>query len=123
MLIASLTPLSNQHHIINSQQVVELIKDQRVEEDEELRSYDMSAFFTSVTVDKARDIVWSRLEGDNTLKERTELNLDQIVWLAEGVSEAIFFGEYYEQLNGAAIGLPFLRFCVTFIWRMSSKEL
>ena len=96
------------HHITNSQQFVELIKDQRVEEDEELRSYDVSALFTSVPVDKALNVVRSRLEGDSTLKERTELNPDQIVRLAEVCLKQYFVynGEFYEQLHGAAMGLP-----------------
>jgi len=63
-----LSPLvgKTKHHISNSQQFVELVKDQRVEEDEELRSYDVTALFTSVPVDKALNIVRSRLEQDTT---------------------------------------------------------
>ena len=48
-----LSPLvgKTRHHIANSQQFAECIKDKRVEDDEELRSYDVTALFTSVPVD------------------------------------------------------------------------
>ncbi|XP_072015061.1 uncharacterized protein [Amphiura filiformis] len=89
-------------------QFVELIQDQRVEEDEELRSYDVSALFTSVPVDKALRIVRSRLEQDSALGDRTELTPDQIVRLCETCLKQYFIynGDYYEQLHGAAMGLP-----------------
>ncbi|XP_072048444.1 uncharacterized protein [Amphiura filiformis] len=105
-----LSPLvgKTKHHISNSQQFVELIQDQRVEEDEELRSYDVSALFTSVPVDKALRIVRSRLEQDSALGDRTELTPDQIVRLCETCLKQYFIynGDYYEQLHGAAMGLP-----------------
>ena len=79
-----------------------------MEEDEELRSYDVSALFTSVPVDKALQIVRTRLEKDSTLKDRTELSPDQIVNLCDVCLKQYFVynGEYYEQLHGAAMDLP-----------------
>ena len=92
------------HHITNSQQFVELIKDQRVDEDEELRSYDVAALFTSVPVDKALNIVRSR----PTLSDRTDLTPDQIVRLAKVCPKQYFLydGDFYEQLHGATMGIP-----------------
>ncbi|XP_072039137.1 uncharacterized protein [Amphiura filiformis] len=83
-------------------------QNQRVEEEEELRSYDVSALFTSVPVDKALRIVRSRLEQDSALGDRTELTPDQIVRLCETCLKQYFIynGDYYEQLHGAAMGLP-----------------
>ena len=103
LLVKQNTALPTLNDLLN-----ELINDQRVEEDEELRSYDVSALFTSVPVDKALNVVRSRLEGDITLSERTELNPDQIVRLAEVCLKQYFVynGEFYEQLHGAALGLP-----------------
>ena len=56
------------HHVANSKDFAELIKKGRVEVDEELRSYNVSALFTSVPVDKAQRIIQARLEQDKTAK-------------------------------------------------------
>ena len=73
-----------------------------------MRSYDVSGLFSSAPVDKPLNIVRSRLEGDSTLNERTELNPDEIVRLAEVCLKQYFLynGDFYEQLHGAAMGLP-----------------
>ncbi|XP_072050079.1 uncharacterized protein [Amphiura filiformis] len=70
-----LAPLvgKTEHHVANSQIFAERIKNETVEEDEELRSYDVTALFTSVPVDKALRIIQARLEQDNTLSDRTHV--------------------------------------------------
>ena len=63
------------HHIANSKDFAELIKKEIVEVDEKLRSYDVTALFTSIhiPVDKALKIIQARLEKDKTLKDSTRL--------------------------------------------------
>ena len=77
--------------------------------DEELRSYDVSALFTSVPVDKALEVVREKLEEDLTLSERTPLAPDDIVKLLGLCLKCTYFlfqGEYYLQIHGAAMGSP-----------------
>ena len=44
-----------EHHVKNSKDFVRDIREIRVEPDKELQSYDVSALFTSVPLDKALD--------------------------------------------------------------------
>jgi len=91
----------------NSKDFVDKIKDVTIDDDEELRSYDVTALFTSVPVDKALVIIQRRLESDISLKERTNLNPDQITRLLKLCLETTYFvydGVYYKQIHGAAMG-------------------
>jgi hypothetical protein len=80
-----------------------------LEEDEELRSYDVSALFTSVPVDKAMEVIRKKLEEDDTLYERTPLSPDDIIKLLDLCLRCTYFsfqGVYYLQIHGAAMGSP-----------------
>lgn len=61
----------------NSKDFVDKIKDLTIEDDEELRSYDVTTLFTSVPVDKALDVIQRRLENDQSLSDRTNLSINQ----------------------------------------------
>ena len=69
LLADILSPLVGKtiHHVANSQDFAKRIVNVRVEEDEKLRYYDVTALFTSVPVDKALTIIQDCLEQDNTL--------------------------------------------------------
>nr|XP_054774799.1 uncharacterized protein LOC129282974 [Lytechinus pictus] len=106
-----LSPLVGQtcHHVTDSQSFAECIKNARVEEDEELRSYDVTALFTSVPIDKALKIIQSKLQSVNTWKDRTRLSVDHIVKLLDVCLRCTYFvhnGIYYQQIHGAAMGSP-----------------
>ncbi len=45
-----------------------------LEEDEELRSFDVSALFTSIPIDEALTVVEEKLKADTTLASRTSLS-------------------------------------------------
>ena len=99
----------SKHHIINSQDFVDKIKDIRVEEDETITSYDVSALFTCVPPTEAVDVVCDRLAKDKTWKERTELSADQVCRLLElclNTTYFVFDGKYYRQCHGCAMGSP-----------------
>ena len=106
-----LSPLvgSSIHHAANSQTFAESIKGERVEDDEELRSYDVTALFTSVPIDKALKVIQSRLEKDSSLKDRTRFSASQVIKLLEVCLRCTYFvhnGTYYQQIHGAAMGSP-----------------
>ena len=93
----------------NSKEFAEYVKLLKVGPDEELRSYDVSALFTSVPVDKALEIIRRRLTEDVTLSNRTPLSPDDIIAMLEKCLKGTYFlykGEYYLQIHGAAMGSP-----------------
>ena len=73
-----------------------------------LVSFDVVSLFTKVPVAEAVDVVCQKLSDDETLFERTELSVDSIRRLMLACLECryfIFQGEYYEQVEGAPMGL------------------
>ena len=106
-----LSPLvgKTRHHVkIINAFALEVMK-QRVGPDEEMRSYDVSALFTSVPVDKALIVIKKQLEEDTTLSDRTPLAPEDITNLLELCLKCTYFqfeGEFYLQIHGAAMGSP-----------------
>ena len=73
-----------------------------------LVSFDVVSLFTKVPVTEAVDIVCQKLSDDETLADRAELSVDSIRRLMSACLECryfIFQGEYYEQTEGAPMGL------------------
>ena len=69
----------------------------------------MSALFTSVPIDPALNIIKDLLDKDNTLKERTVMEVGDIILLLEFCLKNTYFsfqGQFYEQVEGAAMGSP-----------------
>ena len=98
-----------EHHVKNSKEFADYVRTLRVGPDEELRSYDVSALFTSVPVGKAMDVIRKRLDSDDKLKERTPLAPDDIIALLDKCLNCTYFvyqGQYYLQVHGAAMGSP-----------------
>ena len=74
-----------------------------------LSSYDVSALFTSVPVDPALNIIKDLLEKDHSLKERTVMEVSDIILLLEFCLKNTYFffqDQFYEQVEGAAMGSP-----------------
>ena len=63
------------HHITSTQDFVEQAKHIKLEPGECLSSYDVSALFTSVPIDPSLNIIKDLLDKDNTLKERTVMEV------------------------------------------------
>ena len=85
------------------------MKNRRVEEDEILISYDVSALFTSVPVQKAITIIHDKLLTDDTLHERTSLSPTHLTKLLEICLKCTYFPydeAFYAQIHGAAMGSP-----------------
>ena len=97
------------HHITSTQDFVEQAKQIKLEPGECLSSYDVSALFTSVPIDPALNIIKDLLEKDNTLKERTVMEVSDIILLLEFCLKNTYFSfqdQFYEQVEGAAMGSP-----------------
>ena len=76
-----LSPLmgKTEHYDRNSKEFAECVQSLKVGPEEELRSYDVSALFTSVSADKALEIIRIRLRDDITLPNRTPLSPDDVI--------------------------------------------
>ena len=97
------------HHITSTQDFVEQARQIKLEPGECLSSYDVSALFTSVPIDPALNIIKDLLDKDTTLKERTVMEVGDIILLLEFCLKNIYFsfqGQFYEQIEGAAMGSP-----------------
>ena len=97
------------HHITSTQDFVEQTRHIKLEPGECLSSYDMSALFTSVPIDPALNIIKDLLDKDTTLKERTVMEVGDIILLLEFCLKNTYFsfqGQFYEQIEGAAMGSP-----------------
>ena len=73
------------------------IKDLKLDDNESLTSYDVTALFTSVPVDGALEVVKEPLQKDNSQKSRTCLNSSQIIILLEFCLTTTYFmfrGQY-----------------------------
>ena len=74
-----------------------------------LRSYDVSALFTSIPVDPSLGIIKNLLEKDPTLKERTVMSVGDIILLLKYHFKNTYFSfqdQFCEQVEGVAMGSP-----------------
>ena len=80
-LTVVLSPLvgKTDQYVKNSNEFVKEVCEVKLDPDEELQSYDVSALFTSVPIDKALEVIRLKLEEDNTLSERTPLEPENII--------------------------------------------
>jgi uncharacterized protein YifE (UPF0438 family) len=104
-----ITPVvgNTSRHVKNSDQFSKLVRNFRVEQDQELRSYDVTALFTSVPVNKAVECIRRKLEADVTLKQRTDMSPAEICRLLElclSCTYFVFDGQFYRQIHGPAMG-------------------
>ena len=95
------------HHINSTQDFVEQAKHITLEPGECLSSYDVSALFIPVPVDPALNLIKDLLEKDHTLKERTVVEVSDIILLLEFCLKNTYFSfqdQFYEKVEGAAMG-------------------
>ena len=100
---------SSPHHSKNTGDFIQQIKEVKLQADEIITSYDVSALFTSVPVEDATKIIQRKLELDQQLHLRTKMKVEHITSLLEFGHRTIYFqfqGNFYEQINGAAMGSP-----------------
>ena len=99
----------SEHHIKNSGDFVDKIKNLEVPPRQKLISYDVSALFTSIPVPDAIKAVCIKLDEDPKLQERTPLSRERILELLSFCLNTTYFtyrGVIYKQKHGAAMGSP-----------------
>ena len=97
------------HHVQNTRDFIEQIKDVRLKDGESIISYDVTSLFTSVPIKPALDIIQQRLTKDQDLHKRTSMTIQQIISLLEfflNSTSFMFQGQFYQQMEGAAMGSP-----------------
>ena len=111
MLTTLLAPIvgKNGYALKNSADLVKQLKDCKLDEDDVLVSFDVTALFTCVPVDRSLDIIHQKLIQDTTLKDRTELSAQHITDLLGICLKTTYFQfdqQIYSQVEGAAMGSP-----------------
>ena len=110
-LATILSPLvgNSPSHVRNSKAFTEFIKPQVLSSEELLVSFDVVSLFTNVPVHLATEVVQRRLKDDVDLKNRTGLNVKEVMMLLELCLSATFRcfrGGVYQQTFGTAMGSP-----------------
>ena len=91
----------------------------KLEPGECLSSYDVSALFASVPIDPALNIIMDLLDNDTTLKERTVIDVGDIILLLEFCLKNTYFSfqdQFYEQVEDAAMGCPVSPIVANYTW-------
>ena len=97
------------HHINSTQDFVQQVRHITLVPGECLSSYDVSALFTSVPIDPAIQIIKDLLVKDPILKDRAVIGIDDIILLLEFCLKNTYFsfqGQFFEQVEGTAMGSP-----------------
>ena len=100
---------NSQHHVHNSKQFAEEMKELKLEEGKCITSYDVAALFTSIPVPSALNIIKEKLEQDADLPNRTSMSSTNIIELLGFCLNNTYFvlqEVFYEQTKGAAMGSP-----------------
>ena len=106
-----LTPLTRHtaYTVKNSAAFVKRIQDIHMTPQDQLVSFDIKNLFTEVPVEAALKVVEEKLTKDQTLRERANIPVPQLVELTNLCLRSTYFQlgeEFYEQLDGAAMGSP-----------------
>ena len=97
------------HHVQNTRDCVEQIKDVRLKQGECIISYDVTALFTSMPIQPVLNIIKQSLSNDHDLHKRTTMSTSHVINLLEfclGSTSFVYQRQFYQQLEGAAMGSP-----------------
>ena len=92
--IASLiSPLAGKRdsHVKNSKHFMEVMVGFSIEEEEMLVSFDVTSFFTNVSIDEEVQVIRDKLQGDEALVDRTTLSPDRVAELLEACLRSTYF--------------------------------
>ena len=108
---------TTEHHVKNSHDLAEFVKDFTIAEDEEFASHDVVALFSNTPIPKTLEYIKNELTKDVTVKDRTNLDVDGIIELLEFICNTTYFifdGTIMQQKFGTAMGSPVLAAVVNF---------
>ena len=98
------------HHVQNTRDFVEQLKDVRPKQGKCIISYDVTALFASVHIQPVVNIIQQRLANDKQLHQRTTMSINHIISLLEfcfKIASFVFQGQYYQHMEGATKGSSF----------------
>ena len=110
-LVDILKPLigNSEYHVQNSKDLADCLGTLHIKQNEVLVSHDVVSLFTNTPIQSTLEIVKRRLEEDEELSDRTNLEVSDILELLEFVLTTTYFtfrNEVYKQVFGAAMGSP-----------------
>ena len=92
----------NQQHCKNSNDFSQFIRQQTIDPDEIMVSFDVESLYTNIPITDVLLAIKDLLNNDTTLQDRTNLLLDQILELLEFLLRTTFFifnGEFHKQME------------------------
>ena len=95
------------YYVKNSAHFVSMIKDLKVEEDEVLVSYDVTALYLSVPQGEAIKVIHQLMINDEELHKKTTMSAENLITLFKlcvGTTYFSFNKKLYQQIDGLAIG-------------------
>ena len=98
---------NSSHHVNNSKEFAEEIRNIKLERGECFTSFDVTALYTSIPVAEAIEVIKGRLEQDTELPRRTTWSPENILRLLEFCLVNTYFlfnGQFFEETKGAAMG-------------------
>ena len=113
------------HHVHNTRDFIDHIKDVRLRQGECIISYDVTALFTSVPIQLVLNIIQQRLATDQDLQNRTNMSIKHIINLLEfclNSTSFVFQGQYYQQMEGAGMGSPLSPIVTNMFMEQFEKE-
>ena len=113
------------HHVHNTRDFIDHIKDVRLRQGECIISYDVTSLFTSVPIQPVVNIIQQRLATDQDLQNRTSMSIKHIINLLEfclNNTSFVFQGQYYQQMEGAAMGSPLSPIVANIFMEQFEKE-
>ena len=121
------SPLVGQygHHLQNSKDLVDKLQNFQLESGEVLVSYDVTALFTCTPVQESLAIIKERLCNDNTLADRTDLSVDQVMSLLEYCLTTTYFqydGQFFNNLKAQPWGRRCHPLLPTCLWKILKQK-
>ena len=99
----------NQQHCKNSYDFSQFLRQQTIDPDEIMVSFDVEFLYTNIPITDALLVIKDLLNNDTTFKDQTNLLPDQILELLEFLLRTTFFifnKESHQQTDGVAMGGP-----------------